>query len=84
MNLHSILTLTSLVYRGGEITHNNQIQLSHNLQMRDLAHLPDDLSRLRDFIYKARNYTLHITIKEGEQISEPIIIDFLLDDHSPL
>ncbi|MGI6439867.1 MAG: SufD family Fe-S cluster assembly protein [Sphaerochaetaceae bacterium] len=72
------------VYRGGEITHNNQIQLSRNLQMKELAHLPDDLSRLRDFIYKARNYTLHITIKEGEQISEPIIIDFLLDDHSPL
>lgn len=71
-------------YRGGTLSGAEQVQVERSAQLTAAEHLPDDLARLRAFVFEHRNYSLTITIPAGVQCDEPIVLDLALDGQNPV
>lgn len=74
----------TLLYNGGSITAPKGVKIRHEFTPFIDETLPSDFAHLKDFVHKHKNYSLSITISEGWRSEEPIFVDFLLDDSSPL
>jgi len=74
----------TLPYRGGVLTGAEEVEISRFFTPVAIPHLPADLERLRTFVAAHHNYTLRLTIAQGVQVAEPIVLDFLLDAASPV
>lgn len=73
------------VYRGGVLSGGAaQAKIERHANPATIAHLPDDMARLREFVFKNQNYGLTLTIPKGVQCDAPIILDLLLDESAPV
>lgn len=72
-------------YRGGVLSGGAaQVKIRHQADLAAIAHLPDDMERQREFAFRNQNYGLTVTIPKGVRCDEPIVLDFLLDESSPV
>lgn len=46
--------------------------------------LPEDVGRVENFIRAHQNYHLTVKIPDGVRLEEPVVLDFLLDETSPV
>ncbi len=72
-----------ITYWGGVLTGTRQVKIEHSAEPLEIPNLPDDMKRLQEFVFKNQNYGLTITIPEGVQCDQPVILDFLLDESYP-
>lgn len=71
-------------YRGGIVSGSTaKVKIEHHANLMTIDHLPNDIARMSDFVFKNQNYGLTLTIPKGIQCDEPVILDFLLDENSP-
>ena len=71
-------------YRGGALSGAEGVEARRDAILAEIPHLPADLGRLRDFVLEHQNYSLTLTIPKDVQCEEPILLDFLLDETSPV
>lgn len=74
-----------LPYRGARISSSSeQIQIEPTVTLQSTALLPGNIRRMHMFADTYRNYGLTITIPMNVRLKEPVYIDFILDDTSPI
>ncbi|MGF7143005.1 Fe-S cluster assembly scaffold protein SufB [Anaerotaenia torta] len=71
-------------YRGGVLSGADHVEICRQGDRIQVENLPRDLERLRDFAFEHQNYSLSLTIPRDVQCDEPIVLDFLLDEESPV
>ncbi|WRS26650.1 SufD family Fe-S cluster assembly protein [Oscillospiraceae bacterium MB08-C2-2] len=74
-----------LPYEGGILSGSlAQIQTQPAVTPQESLSIPADMERMRQFVSTHANHSLTIIIPEGVQLSEPISLDFVLDEASPV
>ncbi len=72
-------------YKGGVLSGGNtEVKIEHHTDLQTIEHLPDDMVRLGEFVFKHQNYGLTVTIPKDVQLEEPILLEFVLDEGSPV
>ncbi|HWS29293.1 MAG TPA: SufD family Fe-S cluster assembly protein [Clostridia bacterium] len=75
----------STPYRGGALSVDEaKIKIEHRAELKTIEHLPKDMDSLREFVYKNQNYALTVTIPAGLKCDGPVMLDFVLDEASPV
>lgn len=65
-------------------TNTERLLLTQDTRIGPIPGLPADMSRTKEFVTAHQNYRLTITIPKGVQLIEPVMIDFILDEKSPV
>ena len=71
-------------YRGGVLSGAEGVDVRRDRALIEIPHLPADLGRLRDFVFEHQNYSLTLTIPRDVRCEKPIVLDFLMDEESPV
>ncbi|MCK9547875.1 MAG: SufD family Fe-S cluster assembly protein [Sphaerochaeta sp.] len=74
----------NLAYHGGELTAAEPLIQRHFFASTEIPNLPADLERLRSFVTTHQNWALSLTIGRGVRCDTPIVLDFVLDEESPV
>lgn len=75
----------NLPYHGGVISANDaNIIIEHDVKVPFIENIPKDLARMHEFVLENKNYGLTITIPAGVKVEEPIVLEFELNETSPL
>ncbi|MDF2843641.1 MAG: SufBD protein [Herbinix sp.] len=78
-------TELDIPYQGGVISaEESMIKIEKYVAAPALDNIPDDVKRMYEFVLKNNNYGLTVTIPTGIKMTEPIILEFELDDTSPV
>ena len=71
-------------YGGGTLSGIEQVEMERSITPLKILALPADLDRLRGFILRHQNYGLTVTIPKGVRCENPVVLDFILDESSPV
>lgn len=76
---------TDLPYHGGHsITGAEKIKLENTIARDVPEGLPRDMERMRAFVAEKHNMALTLTIPENVRLTEPVVLEFLLDRNAPV
>lgn len=76
---------TDLPYRGSQsISGAEKIQIQRTVSREIPAGLPKDMERMHIFTAEKHNVALTLTIPKNVHLTEPVVIDLLLDEQSPV
>jgi len=67
-----------------ECRNSSEIKLQPQADGEPIEALPADMQRMREFIAAHQNYSLTITIPQHVRLEQPVFLDFILDDMSPV
>lgn len=71
-------------YQGGVLSADTtQIKIEPYVDLRSIEHVPDDVKRMSEFVLNNKNYGLTLTIPKESRLTEPILLEFELNDTSP-
>mgnify|MGYP000978759340 CR=1 FL=1 len=72
-------------YTGGVLSADeSEVHIAHHVDLHAIENLPEDVARMREFVFKNQNYALTVTIPKGLQVAQPVLLEFVLDDTSPM
>lgn len=72
-------------YQGGVLSADEtEVTLEHHIDMPSIGNVPEDVKRMYEFVLKNKNYGLTLTIPAGRKVAEPILLEFVLNDTSPV
>lgn len=74
-----------LPYHGGHsITGAEKIEIQNAIAKETPEGLPRDMERMRTFVAEKHNMALILTIPKDVRLTEPVVLEFLLDGNSPV
>ncbi len=72
-------------YQGGVLSADEtEVKLEHQVNLPSIGNVPEDVKRMYEFVLKNKNYGLTLTIPAGRKVAEPILLEFVLNDTSPV
>ncbi len=72
-------------YQGGVVSATeSKIKIEPYVKVPFIDNIPEDVRRMSEFVLKNKNYGLTVTLPAGIKITEPITLEFVLDEVSPV
>lgn len=73
-----------LPYHGAVITSSeNNVTIEMSVDVPSIDNIPGDVKRMYEFVLENKNYGVTITLPKGVKATEPITLDFELNEESP-
>lgn len=71
------------LYHGGLIASDADVSIEMSSDVPAISNIPGDVNRVYDFVSQNKNYDLTVTVPKGVRLSNPVTIDFELNDDNP-
>lgn len=71
-------------YLGGLISGDYNVSIDSFVHVPAILNIPEDVKRIYEFVNENKNYALTITLPKGVKLTEPVTIDFELNEDYPV